>query len=141
MPLEVQIAIDCHDADLLADWWAKALDYVLQPPPPGFDSWPAFLEANDLPVPEPGAVNAIVDPGGAGPRILFQRVPEPKVGKNRVHLDVRAGDRREAKVAELTAAGGKELARVTEGGGSWVVMADPEGNELCITGTAPDDAA
>lgn len=140
MSFAVQIAIDCHDADMLAEWWAKALDYIPEPPPPGFDSWPAFLEANGIPVPEQGSVNAVVDPHGVGPRVLFQRVPEPKVGKNRVHLDVRAGDRREEKVAELIAAGGKELARVSEHGGSWVVLADPEGNEVCITGTAPSEA-
>ena len=133
MPLEVQISFDCHDADRLADFWALALDYILQPPPEGFDGWPAFLEANGIPLPEQGAVNAIVDPDGIKPRVLFQRVPEGKVAKNRVHLDIRTGDRREAKVAELVAAGGQEVDRVSENGGTWVVMTDPEGNEFCVS--------
>jgi hypothetical protein len=138
MSLAVQIAFDCHDADKLADFWAVALDYIHEPPPPGFESWPAFLEANDIPVPEPGSINAVVDPDGVGPRLLFQRVPEGKVAKNRIHLDIRAGDRRDAKVAELIAVGGTEVGLVSEHGSEWVVMTDPEGNELCVTGTSPE---
>ena len=99
----------------------------------------AFLQANDLPLPEPGTINAVVDPGGVGPRVLFQRVPETKTLKNRVHLDVRAGDRHEEKVTQFEAAGGTVLERVTQQGRSWVVMADPEGNEVCMTGTSPYD--
>ena len=91
MSLEFQVVFDCRDADVLADFWAIALERIVQPPPPGFDSWPAFLEAQGAPVPPQGSVSAIVDPDGDGPRILFQRVPEAKAVKNRVHLDVRAG--------------------------------------------------
>jgi len=131
--LTVQITFDCHDADRLADFWALALDYQVQPPPDGFADWPSFLRANGFAVPPTGSMSAVVDPTGAGPRLLFQRVPEGKVVKNRVHLDVRAGERREEKVAELVAAGATELGRVSESGKSWVVMADPEGNELCVT--------
>jgi len=131
--LTVQITFDCHDADRLADFWALALDYQVEPPPAGFPDWPSFLRANDIPVPPAGSVSAVVDPAGIGPRLLFQRVPEGKVVKNRVHLDVRAGDRQDDKVAELLAAGGSELGHGSEGGKSWVVMADPEGNELCVT--------
>lgn len=136
MSLAVQIAFDCHDADKLADFWAVALDYILQPPPDGFESWPAFAEANGIPLPEPGAIGAVVDPDGVGPRVLFQRVPEGKEAKNRVHLDIRAGDGRDAKVAELETLGGTVLDRVEEYGGKWVVMADPEGNEFCVTGSS-----
>jgi len=59
--------------------------------------------------------------------------------KNRVHLDVRADNRRDHKVAELEAAGGEVLRRVTEQGRTFITMADPEGNELDVTGTSPDD--
>jgi hypothetical protein len=133
MALDVQVVFDCDDADVLADFWAIALDRVVQPPPEGFDSWPAFLEANGLPVPPQGSISAIVDPDGAGPRIMFQRVPESKTVKNRVHLDIRAGDGRDAKVEQLVAAGGTVLWDGQEGPSSWVTMADPEGNEFCVS--------
>ena len=82
MGLTVQIAIDCTDADRLAAFWATALDYQIEPPPDGFSTWPEFLEANGIPVPPAGSISAVVDPAAAGPRVLFQRVPEPKQGKN-----------------------------------------------------------
>jgi predicted enzyme related to lactoylglutathione lyase len=70
-------------------------------------------------------------PGG---RILFQLVPEPKTVKNRLHLDVRIGrENVEAELARLTAHGGTFLHRGQQGPFSWVTIADPEGNELCLT--------
>jgi hypothetical protein len=135
MGLEVQVVFDCDDADVLADFWAVALDYEVQPPPDGFASWPEFIEAQGFPAPPQGSMSAVVDPAGRGPRVLFQRVPEGKVVKDRVHLDIRAGDGRDAKVEQLVAAGGTVLDHVSEMGLSWVVMADPEGNEFCVTGT------
>ena len=101
--LPVQITFDCHDADLLAEFWALALDYQYEPPPAGFESWEAALEANGIPLPEPGSIGAVVDPDGVGPRLLFLRVPEGKTVKNRLHLDIRAGgeDERLAKVRQL----------------------------------------
>lgn len=136
MGLEFQVTFDCADADRMSDFWATALDYTLQPPPDGFDSWEAALEAHGIPVPPAGEISAVVDPAGKGPRLLFLRVPEPKAGKNRVHLDIRAGgddDAKLAKVAQLVAAGATEVRRVDEHGGWWVVMEDPEGNEFCVT--------
>lgn len=134
MALDVQITFDCRDAARLAEFWAIALDYVVQPPPGGFPTWEAFLEANDLPVPEPGTISAVVDPDGARPRVLFLRVPEPKTVKNRVHLDVIAGDDEEklTKARQLVEAGGTEIRRVEESGQWWIVMHDPEGNEFCV---------
>lgn len=129
----VQITFDCHDADVMATFWAQALGYVVQPPPGDFDTWEAFLEANGIPVPPAGSYSAIIDPDGVGPRVFFQRVPEPKTAKNRMHLDVRTDDDREERVTELVAAGATELARKDERGEAWVVMADPEGNEFCLT--------
>jgi hypothetical protein len=133
MALEIQVTFDCHDADRLAEFWALALDYQVQPPPEGFDTWPAFLEAQGFSAPPAGSVSAIVDPAGVGPRLLFQRVPEGKSAKNRVHLDVRAGALKDQKVAELVAAGGQEIRHVSELGQTWTVMVDPEGNELCVS--------
>jgi hypothetical protein len=137
MGLNVQVVFDCQDAEVMATFWALALDYELEAPPAGFDSWPAFLEAGGLPVPEPGSIGAIVDPDGVGPRVLFLRVPEGKVVKNRVHLDIRTDGRTEAaieaKVTQLVAAGGAELGRHAGDVSPFVTMADPEGNEFDVT--------
>ena len=84
----VQITFDANDIDRMAEFWSDGLRYVLQPPPDGFDSWEAFLDKRGIPEDERGRLAAIVDPAEAGPRILFQLVPEDKAAKNRVHLDV-----------------------------------------------------
>jgi hypothetical protein len=131
-----QITIDCHDADAMSTFWSAALGYEVEPPPAGYLSWEDFLRANDIPLPPTGSISAIVDPDGAGPRILFLRVPEPKTSKNRVHLDIRSDrtdDGKQAKIDELVAAGASEVRRVDEHGGWWMVMTDPEGNEFCVT--------
>lgn len=131
-----QITIDCADAQVMTEFWAQALGYVEEPPPAGFLSWDDFLRANDIDTPPTGTIGAIVDPDGIGPRILFLRVPEGKSTKNRVHLDIRAGrseDAKAAKIADLLAAGATSLRRVEEHGQWWMVMADPEGNEFCVT--------
>ena len=113
-----------------------ALGYVEEPPPAGYLSWEDFLRASGVTIPPTGSIGAIVDPEGVGPRVLFLRVPERKVVKNRVHLDLRAGrsdDAKSAKIAELVAAGARSVRRVEEHGQWWMVMADPEGNEFCVT--------
>ncbi|HSJ90645.1 MAG TPA: VOC family protein [Ilumatobacter sp.] len=136
MAAPFQITIDCVDAQRMMAFWSVALGYVAEPPPAGYLSWEDFLRANGVPIPPSGSIGAIVDPEGVGPRILFLRVPECTTVKNRVHLDLRAGrsdDARTAKVAELVAAGGCPVRRVEEHGQWWMVMADPEGNEFCVT--------
>jgi hypothetical protein len=136
MATPFQITVDCVDADVMSRFWSTALGYVEEPPPAGYLSWPDFLRASGIPTPPPGAINAIVDPDDAGPRILFLRVPEAKTVKNRVHLDIRAGrddaDKR-TKVTLLVEAGATEVRRVDENGSWWMVMTDPEGNEFCVT--------
>jgi hypothetical protein len=131
-----QITIDCFDADRMAAFWSIALGYVVEPPPAGYLSWEDFLRANDIPLPTSGSISAIVDPDGDGPRVLFLRVPEPKTVKNRMHFDIRTdrsdGGKR-AKITHLLEAGATEIRRVEEHGGWWMVMADPEGNEFCVT--------
>ena len=63
----------------------------MQPPPPGLDTWEDWLRENDVPESEWNSISAVVDPDGVGPRLFFQRVPEPKDGKTRVHLDLNVG--------------------------------------------------
>jgi hypothetical protein len=139
----IQVVFDCVDPAVLAEFWASALDYVLQPPPDGFASWPEFLTSTGVPESDWNSASAVVDPAGAGPRIYFQRVPEPKQVKNRVHLDVNAGaggDLSEAerrgrvtgKVEQLMEAGATVLKEFEERGEHWIVMQDPEGNEFCV---------
>ncbi|RMI08813.1 VOC family protein [Cellulomonas triticagri] len=148
MALEVQVVLDAGSPRALGDFWKIALGYVEEPPPAGFATWDEALDAWGLPPDDRDVAYAIIDPDGAGPRVFFQRVPEGKTAKNRVHLDVRYSaaqgvDRedRAAKlaaarehVAVLVAAGGSVLTEVDDPReGAWVVMADPEGNEFCVT--------
>lgn len=139
MAIGVQITFDAHDTAKQAEFWALALDYVVQPPPPGFDSWFDFAEQVGIPKEDWDRLNAVVDPAGAGPRVLFQKVPEDKTVKNRVHLDVDVGgeaeNRRELAQAhreKLEAAGARFVREVDEPSGWCLVMLDPEGNEFCL---------
>ena len=93
MATGVQVVFDCSDPARMASFWSAALHYRLQDPPAGFDSWPAWLTAQGIPESEWNSASAVVDPDGLGPRIYFQRVPEGKTVKNRVHLDVRVANR------------------------------------------------
>jgi hypothetical protein len=139
-----QIVIDCHDPARLASFWAAALEYQMEGPPQGFASWPEALKAWGVPESEWNSANAVVDPDGVAPRIFFQRVPEPKQGKNRLHLDIRVSagpgipleDKRSQVlegVRRIEALGAQRLTDVEEMGSFWVVMEDPEGNEFCVT--------
>ena len=143
MATPIQVVFDCADPDSLAGFWAEALGYKKQPPPEGYESWDRWLEAHGYAEEERDAASAIIDPDGAGPRIYFQRVPEPKTAKNRVHLDVNAGGPRgtppderrkkvDAEVERLAGIGATEVRRAGEHGEYWVVMLDPEGNEFCL---------
>lgn len=144
MAVQLQVTFDCADPDRLATFWAEALGYEKQRPPQGYDSWQAFLADRGLPEDQWNSASAINDPEGNGPRIYFQRVPEPKTAKNRVHLDVSAGgghatppDERQGRVnaaAEKLVGLGAEVVSRAEGhfGEYWIVMLDPEGNEFCV---------
>ena len=144
MALRLQVVIDCSDPARLGSFWAAALGYEMESPPEGFATWPEALEAWGVPESEWNSANAVVDPEGRGPRIFFQRVPEPKQGKNRLHLDVRVSEGRgiamDAKrsqvlegVVRMEALGAERLRDVEELGSYWMVMQDPEGNEFCVT--------
>src|SRR5450759_4733181 len=99
---EVQVTFDCADPGALAGFWCEVLGYQVQPPPAGFDSWDKALDAWGVPPQEHNSRSAALPPEGeSGPRLFFQRVPEGKTAKNRLHLDVRAapgsvGDERTA---------------------------------------------
>jgi Glyoxalase-like domain len=136
MANHVQITFDAADPPALAEFWALVLDYQLQPPPPGFDSWEAFAEANGIPAEQFGDYGAVVDPDGNGPRLLFLKVPEGKVAKNRVHLDVAVADR-EGHVVRLVEAGATRLSDHEELGSVWTVLRDPEDNEFCVAQRPP----
>ena len=143
MAVGIQVTFDCADPDRLAHFWAEVLDYKLQDPPAGFDSWEAFLTAQGVPEDQWNTMSAVVDPDLKGPRLLFQRVPEGKTVKNRVHLDVNIGggvgtprdERRmrvDAAVERLVMYGATKLQAFEQHGEYWVVMQDPEGNEFCL---------
>lgn len=144
MTTAFQVTFDAADPDKLARFWAEVLGYRLQPPPPGFDTWEDWLRENNVPEDKWNEMSAAVDPEGEGPRLFFQRVPEPKTAKNRVHLDVNAGGPKgtpdeeraanvEKAVERAIAAGATKVeAREGFGGERWVVLLDPEGNEFCM---------
>lgn len=144
MARDVQITFDCADPAALAAFWAEALGYRVQGPPEGFESWEQALEAMGVPPERRNDASAVVDPEGSGPRLFFQRVPEGKQVKNRVHLDVRTapglrGDSRmealEAEAKRLVSHGATRLRRHEPApplAGGHIVMADPEGNEFCL---------
>ncbi len=144
MSKDVQITFDCADPGALCGFWVEVLDYQLQPPPPGFDSWEEFLDSVGVPASERNSRSAAVPREGAGPRLFFQRVPEGKTAKNRVHLDVRAapgleGDARmqvlESEAQRLVDLGGTRVRRFEPGSemsDGFIVMSDPEGNEFCL---------
>ena len=143
MATSFQVVIDCADPDALARFWAEALHYVMQSPPPGFDTWEDFLRANNVPESEWNSRSAVVDPDGVGPRVFFQRVPESKVAKNRLHLDLHVGGgpgtdlaerhtRVDAEVERLTGLHASRVEAFEEMGEYWVTMRDPEGNEFDV---------
>ncbi|MDF2744191.1 MAG: glyoxalase, partial [Actinomycetia bacterium] len=88
MAIKLQVVFDAADPPKLAAFWGEAIGYVEEDPPDGFESWEAWAVANDLPREDWDRYASRVDPDGAGPRLFFQRVPEPKTAKNRVHLDL-----------------------------------------------------
>ncbi len=152
MSRTIQITFDAADPIGLSRFWAEALHYVVQPPPgrdlaPGEDpieAWMEFLEAAGVREDERDSASAVVDPDGAGPRVFFQKVPEGKTAKNRVHLDVRAapgleGDERmaalESECERLAALGATRVQRHEPDppmSGGHIVMEDPEGNVFCL---------
>ena len=137
----VQVTVDSSTPHELADWWAETLGWEREPSDEEFIR--RMVEAGHASEADTAlhhgvlvwrAGAAIRPPGGAEPRVLFQLVPEAKTVKNRVHLDVRTPTgQAEAELARLLARGATELHRGRQGPASWVTLADPEGNEFCLS--------
>jgi hypothetical protein len=144
-PYYFQVAVDAARPHELADWWAATLGWEVEQQDPGFirqmiaegHATEADTATHDgrLVWREGAAISPRAGAADGPPwRVYFQLVPEPRTVKNRLHLDVRVGEgNAEEAVAALTARGAIELWRGTQGPHGWVTMADPEGNEFCVT--------
>jgi len=152
MSIPFQIVIDCRDPESLAQFWAAALGYVLEPPPAGFATWDDFRRDIGFPDSELGAgPDSIIDPSGDGPRMWFRADETAKVVKNRFHFDIHVGggrtviDARSVPIATRRERVDAEARRLADlgatitgplGDGSLdhyaVGMRDPEGNEFDI---------
>ena len=135
----ISLVLDCADPVRVGAFWRQALGYVEADPPKGYGSWAEVAAAP----PADGICYMITDPDGTRPSMLFQVVPEPKVAKNRLHIDIRlsAGipwpsdeERRriDAGVAPLVELGATVLHRNQDPDDWFVVLQDPEGNEFCL---------
>ena len=107
------LVLDCADPERLAEFWAEALGYTN--------------------VGSAGAYVALYPREGTGPKLLLQRVTEPKATKNRMHLDIEVPDI-ELEADRLSGLGAQRVSDDTrsEHGSTWILMADPEDNEFCI---------
>ncbi len=144
MDRRMTLTFDAADPRALGAFWAAALGYVEEPPPPPHQDWASALTAWGLPEDRWNDAYAIIDPDGDGPRVFLQKVPEPKTAKNRVHLDVgvpghpkgsalATKDEVRANAARLVAAGATLVREFDEDPmGFWLVLTDPEGNEFCL---------
>jgi len=108
------VVVDCRNSSSVAQFWSQALALPLHGPHGDDQEW--WLE-----------------PGGDSPDLLFCEVPEDKTVKNRLHLDLRPDDQA-AEVARLESLGAHRI-DIGQGDVTWVVMADPEGNEFCVLST------
>ncbi len=140
----IQVVIDTADPAALAAFWAGVLaprGYAIPAPPGDFADWPAFLAAQGVPEERWNDASALEADGQ--PRIFFQKVPEPKTVKNRVHIDLLAGggpsvplelqrERVAAEVSRLEALGATRVADHADLGVHWATLRDPQGNEFCV---------
>ena len=118
------ITVDCENPQKLAEFWSAALDWKI-------------TEADEI-----GVVIELLDGSpevGRIPDILFLKNPDNKSVKNRLHFDLRPINQ-EAEVARLEALGAKqiEIGQADEPEATWIVMADPEGNEFCVLRARPN---
>lgn len=149
MSREVQIAVDSHDPHALNRFWAELMQYEVED---HHDQIEGLLAAGHLPEEETIMIDgrrafrvaaACRDADGVGPRLLFQIVPEgnmpqPRVGverakQTRIHLDLHVGDRRDEVIQRAVALGASKLWDGQQGPQTWVTLADPEGNEFCVS--------
>ena len=146
MTLNIQIAVDCRNPHELADWWAETLEWAVEPQDAtfirsmiaqGFATEAETKIHNGNLVWGAGAAIRPPEELDAKPparRILFQTAPEEKTIKNRIHWDVNlAGADKDQVRTALEARGATFLWTASQGPHSWHTMADPEGNEFCIS--------
>ena len=127
MSIRIQcITVDCHDPQKLARFWTRALD------------WTVTYEDEDEYVIEPPEDEPARD---SVPDILFNKVDDDKTTKNRWHFDLRPSDDQMAEVKRLMSFGARQVDIGQSGDESWIVMADPEGNEFCVLEPLPEGAA
>jgi hypothetical protein len=115
-----ELVIDCHDHVLVGTFWSRVLGYAIT----GQSDGPQYYQVE------------LQGPDGAGPTILVDRTPDQKVCKNRLHIDVNPTDRSQEEEVERILALGATRADIGQGEQSWVVLADPEGNEFCVLQSA-----
>ena len=113
MTAQLGLVLDCADPEKLAEFWAPALGYVN--------------------LGSVGSYVALFPDGAPGPKLLLQRVEEPKAVKNRMHFDIEVADI-EAEATRLVELGATRVSETpcSEHGSTWVLMTDPEGNEFCV---------
>lgn len=144
MAYSLQIVVDCLNPHVLADWWAETMGWRVEPSDEDFiRSMVAkgFATADQTVVHNGVLVwtgGAAITPGTTAtrdqPRILFQAGEHAKAGKNRIHWDVRlGGDDKSTVRGKLEARGATFLWEASQGPHAWFTMADPEGNEFCIS--------
>ena len=142
MSRSIQVVIACDDPAALAEFWAGALGYIVQPPPEGFSTWDEFADSVGIPEEMRNDISAVVDPEGTGPRVLFERY-DGGARNQRVHVDVNViaektgeEDRRailEEERVRLEALGASFKREATGMAGEyWIEMFDPEGNWFCV---------
>lgn len=144
MGYSLQIVVDCLNPHDLAGWWAETMGWEVEPSDEefirsmveqGFATEGEILRHRGVLVWAAGqAITAGTDAHPGQPRILFQMADGAKTSKNRVHWDVRlGGEDKEAVRARLEARGASFLWEAAQGPHAWFTMADPEGNEFCIS--------
>ncbi|MDN5544280.1 MAG: VOC family protein [Rhodococcus sp. (in: high G+C Gram-positive bacteria)] len=141
MGYEFQVTVDSAHPHEQAKWWAAALWWAAEPSDEDFIRGlvaAGHAKESDTTTFEGVLVwregAAISDPEHPErPRVLFQLVPESKTVKNRLHFDIRVGDKREDVAAHLETVGATILHRGAQGPSVWITMTDPEGNEFCVS--------
>ena len=106
------VMIDCHDPDVLMEFWSQIIGIEVD------HEFPGYIFATRIP--------------GNHIRLAFQKVPEDKSVKNRLHLDMSHEDP-EALIVKIESLGGSRIEDHDMGGFTWTVLTDPEGNEFCLT--------
>ena len=146
MGTKIGLTFDCADPDTLARFWMLALRYVEKPPPPDFATWSDYYRSIGVPEDElEDGLDLIMDPDDIGPRVWFQKVPEGKTAKNRLHIDLNISGGRAVGPEVRKNQVDSEVSRLVDAGASIlrvlddptvdhyaVVLADPEGNEFCV---------